>query len=108
MGIPVKWNQISGAACIIETDMHDIKVTPSQGTHFFQNMTSLGIAYFTIDSDNGGTHLDLDWLDATGAISSTEFVRHVGFDEPLEIAVNSRQNRGVVMKPGRRITEPVS
>ncbi len=108
LGIPVKWSQISGAACIVETDMHDIKVAPSQGTHFFQNMTSLGIAYFTIDSDKGGNHLDLDWLDATEAVSGAEFVRHVRFDEPLEIAVNSRQNRGVVMKPGLRITEPVS
>ncbi len=108
LGIPVKWNQISGAACIIETGMHDIKVAPSQGTHFFQNMTSLGITYFTIDSDNTGNHLDLDWLDAREAVSSSGLVRHVRFDEPLEIAVNSRQHMGVVMKPGRRIADPVS
>ncbi len=106
LGIPVKWSQISGAACIIETDMHDIKVAPSQGTHFFQNMTSLGIAYFTIDSDKAGNHLDLNWLDAVEATSSSGLVRHVRFDAPLEIAVNSRQNMGVVMKPGGRIADP--
>ena len=106
LGIPVKWIQISGAACIIETDMQDIKVAPSQGTHFFQNMTSLGITYFTVDSGNAGNHLDMDWLDAAQAISSNGLVRHVRFDEPLEIAVNSRQRMGVLMKPGKRIADP--
>lgn len=103
LGIPVSWAQISGAACIVETDMHDIKVEPSQGSHFFQNMTSLGIAYFTVNFGGTGGHLDMPWLDAQPARTETPFVRHLRFDSPLEIAVDGRSKAGVVMKPGHRL-----
>jgi hypothetical protein len=101
LGIPVSWGQISRAACIVETDMHDIKVEPSQGSHFFQNMTSLGVAYLTVNFDQVGGHLDLPWLDAQPAQAELRYVRHLRFDAPLDIAVDGRAKRGVIMKPGR-------
>lgn len=101
LGIPVTWAQISGAACIVETDMPDIRVEPSQGSHFFQNMTSLGVAYLTVSFDGGGGHLDLDWLDAQPAETELRYVRRVRFDAPLEVAVDGRSKKGVIMKPGR-------
>jgi hypothetical protein len=104
LGIPVAWSQISGAACIVETDMHDIQVTPSQGSHFFQNMTSLGIAYFSVNFGSVKGSLDLEWLDAHPAEEETEFIRLIHFDDPLDIAVDGKQGLGVVMKPGFRIS----
>ncbi|MDD5309902.1 MAG: PEP/pyruvate-binding domain-containing protein [Deltaproteobacteria bacterium] len=97
LGIPVTWAQIAGVECIVETDMKDIRVAPSQGTHFFQNITSFGIGYFTVGP---GGFLDMAWLDAQEALFATTFVRHVRFAAPLEIAVDSRSGRGVIMKPG--------
>jgi DNA-binding NarL/FixJ family response regulator len=106
LGIPVSWSQISSARCIVETDMQDIRVAPSQGTHFFQNMTSLGIAYFTVNFEEHGGTLDQGWLDACTAERETTHVRHLAFAEPLEIVISARRGQGVVMKPGRSIARP--
>jgi len=100
LGIPVKWGQISRARCIVETELLDIKVEPSQGTHFFQNITSFGVSYFTVGGSSPGDFLDRDWLDAQPAESETDYVRHVALAEPLSIAANSRTGTGVVLKPG--------
>jgi hypothetical protein len=105
LGIPVSWSQISGAQCIVETEMRDIKVVPSQGTHFFQNITSFGIGYFTVNRDDPRSALDQTWLDAQWAPEETAHVRHLSFAEPLEILVDGRRGVGVVMKPGRRAGE---
>lgn len=102
-GIPVRWAQISGARCMVETDMKDVKVSPSQGSHFFHNITSLGIGYFTVNYDAGG-RLDLDWLDRQPAEGESEHVRHLAFSDPLDIVVDSRSRLGVVMKPGVKVT----
>ncbi len=103
LGVPVGWSQINGARCIVETDMADIPVTPSQGSHFFQNMTSLGISYFTVNFGGAGGHVDYDWLDALEATEQTEYVRHVTLDDPLEVFVDARLHHGVVLKPGRSL-----
>ena len=103
LGIPVGWSQISNARCIVETDMKDIRVEPSQGTHFFQNITSLGIGYLTVNFGRGGGLLDYDWLEAQPAANETDYVRHVQFKEPLEIIMDGRQGLGVVMKAGCRV-----
>ena len=100
LGIPVSWHQIAGVKCIVETDLEDISVAPSQGSHFFQNITSFGIGYFSVGLKGGEEMLDTAWLDAEPAQNETEHVRHLAFHEPLEIFVNSRQGIGVVMKPG--------
>jgi hypothetical protein len=101
LGIPVGWAQISGVRCIVEAEMKDIVVTPSQGTHFFQNITSFGIGYFTLSAQDPRSALDQAWLDAQWAQEETEHVRHLSFAEPLEVLVDGRSGAGVVMKPGR-------
>ena len=100
LGVPVDWGQISRARVIVEAGLKDFPVTPSQGTHFFQNITSFGIGYFTVRSGSPSAFIDQKWLDAQKAESETKYVRHLSFDEPLEVAANSRTGDGVVMKPG--------
>ena len=102
LGIPVKWAQISGVRCIIETDLADMHVDPSQGSHFFHNIMSFGIGYLTVDMRRADV-LDQALLDTQPAVTETEHLRHLSFEEPLEIALNGRRNYGVVMKPGRKL-----
>lgn len=99
LGIPVKWADISGVRCIIETDLADIRVDPSQGSHFFHNITSFGIGYLTLDASRGD-RLDWDLLESLPAEAETQHVRHLTLQLPLVIAINGRDNYGVVMKPG--------
>ncbi len=99
LGIPVAWAQISHARCIVEDEMQDMKVAPSQGTHFFQNITSLGIGYFTLDSCDPHAHLDRAWLEAQPAAWESEHVRHLAFDRPLQVTVDGRRGLGVILKP---------
>jgi hypothetical protein len=101
LGIPVKWGQISSARCIVETPLEDLDVTPSQGTHFFQNITSLGIGYFTV-TRNSGDRLDTAWLDGAEAISETAYVKHIRLDRPLEILIDRKASRGVIHLAPRR------
>ncbi len=101
LGIPVSWAQISGVGCIVENELKDIRVTPSQGTHFFQNLTSFGIGYFTLAREQKVTHLDSPWLDAQPAMHEGTYVRHLRFERPLGILVDGRTGTGVVMKPDR-------
>jgi len=99
LGIPVKWSHISNARLIVESGLSDYRVDPSQGTHFFQNLTSFGAAYFTINPFlHEGTY-DTEFLNAQPAIYESEFVRHVRFDKPMILKVDGRKNKGVVMKP---------
>ena len=95
LGIPVKWSQISSARCIVETPLEDMEVDPSQGTHFFQNITSLGIGYFTVSRSNGD-RLDTDWLDSVPWEGSGEHARHITLDEPLEILIDRKASKGVI------------
>jgi hypothetical protein len=100
LGIPVRWAQIAGARVIVETDLADFKVTPSQGTHFFQNLTSFRVGYFTVNQQEGGGRVDWDWLDAQPAAAETRFLRHVRLAAPLSVLIDGRSGRGVVLKPG--------
>lgn len=100
LGIPVGWAQVSAVACIVETDMPEMTVEPSQGTHFFQNITSLGISYFTVNFSKAGVLLDYDWLAALPTHTETPFVRHVRLEEGFDLAVDSRTGQGVILKPG--------
>jgi len=103
LGVPVKWSQISAARCIVETDMQDIRVEPSQGTHFFQNITSLGIGYLTVNFDDDRGMVDYDWLDQQPAVMETDYVRHLRFPAPLEIIIDGRKGLGVIMKAGCKV-----
>ncbi|MDE6311512.1 MAG: phosphoenolpyruvate synthase [Muribaculaceae bacterium] len=100
LGIPVKWPEISGARLIVETSLPGYRIEPSQGTHFFQNLTSFGVGYFTVDPSAGQGFIDLDFLAAQPAEYEDEFIRIVRLPQPLSIAINGRQGRGQVLKPG--------
>ena len=98
LGIPVKWPNISAARVIVEAALNNYQVDPSQGTHFFQNLTSLGVAYLTIDAFRGDGIYRQEVLDAMPAITETEHVRHVRFSSPLTIKVDGIHREGVIMK----------
>lgn len=99
LGIPVTWEQISGARIIVECGLEDIIVTPSQGSHFFQNLTSFRVGYFTVNPQSGDGFLDWDWLAAQPSERQYEYVRHLRFSDPLLTKINGRQQRGIIVKP---------
>lgn len=96
LGVPVKWSDISDAKVIVECGLDNFRIEPSQGTHFFQNMTSFGVGYMTVNPYAGDGTLDFARLDAMPAVSESEYIRHVRFDEPLEICIDGIGNRAMV------------
>jgi CheY-like chemotaxis protein len=101
LGIPVTWDQINGASVIIESGFKDFIVTPSQGSHFFQNLSSLGIGYFTVNPDEGDGMLDWAFLSDTPAEEEGELFRHLHFATPFTIRMDGRRGCGVVIKPSQ-------
>ena len=101
LGIPVTWDQIAGARAIVEAGFRDMRVTPSQGSHFFQNLTSFQVGYFTVNADMGEGFVDWEWLGAQPAEAGSAIVRHLRFERPLEIRMDGREGKGVIYKPGR-------
>ena len=97
LGVPVKWPAISGAKVIVEAGVQNYRVDPSQGTHFFQNLTSFGVAYFTVNDyiDDGIYRQDI--LNQMPALHETEHVRHVRFTHPLCVKVDGMKKEGIVM-----------
>lgn len=102
LGIPVKWPNISNAKLIVESSLSNYRIEPSQGTHFFQNLTSFGVGYFTINPSSNDGIYDIDYLDAQPAVYESEFVRIVKFDQSLSIGINGRKGVGVVVKPVKK------
>jgi hypothetical protein len=98
LGIPVTWLQISAVRAIVECAMSDLDVEPSQGTHFFHNLTSFGIPYFTIGRHSDG-HIDWPWLTGRQPVAQTAHVAHYRFEAPLDILVDGRTGEGVILKP---------
>ncbi len=96
LGIPVKWPHISGARLICEVALPGYHVDPSQGTHFFQNLTSLGVGYFTIDKNKGFFRQDI--LDALPAVEETQYLRHVRLPKPVRILMDGMKQLGIVTK----------
>ncbi len=101
LGIPVRWEQISGARVIVEAGFRDFRVTPSQGTHFFQNLASFNVGYFTVNQSRGEGFVDWEWLASRPAVAEEGAVRHLRFDEPLVVVMNGATRRGVIYKEGR-------
>ncbi len=99
LGIPVIWEQISSAQVIVETSLRDFVITPSQGTHFFQNLTSFHIGYLTVNPTTGGGHVDWEWLVSRPPVEETRYVRHVQLPDPLEVWLDGRTRRGAILKP---------
>jgi hypothetical protein len=101
LGIPVTWDQIAGASVIVESGFKDLNVTPSQGSHFFQNITSFRVGYFTVNSFISLGNIDWIWLLEQKPYEELKFTKHLRFDEPLTIKINGHKNKGVILKPGK-------
>jgi hypothetical protein len=101
LGIPVTWDQISGAVAIVESGFKDFDVTPSQGSHFFQNITSFRIGYFTVNSVTHQGFIDWDWLSQQASVEELALTRHLRFEKPMTVTINGHQNIGVISKPGK-------
>jgi CheY-like chemotaxis protein len=99
LGIPVGWEQIAGARAIVETSFKDMSVEPSQGSHFFQNITSFMIGYFTVNNISDKGFVDWDWLLTQKPVEVKEFTRLIRFEKPIIIKMNGHQNNGIIMKP---------
>jgi len=101
LGIPVTWDEIAGAKAIVEAGFKDFRVAPSQGTHFFQNLASFQVGYFTVNPDLGDGFVDWDWLAEQKALREGTFVRHIRVEKPLVVRMNGVRKVGVIYKPGR-------
>lgn len=101
LGIPVHWGQINGAKVIVEVSLPQLNVDPSQGSHFFQNITSLRIGYFTVPMNPEDGRIDWDWLNALPAEQETAHLRHVRVAPPLEVRIDGRIGHGVIFKTAR-------
>ena len=98
LGIPVKWPHISAAKLIVEAGLKDYRVEPSQGTHFFQNLTSFGVGYFIVNDYIDDGLYSIDYLNSLPAIQETDFVRHVRLEQPVTIKIDGMKKEGVVLK----------
>ena len=99
LGIPVKWPHISAARVIVEAGLTNYRVDPSQGTHFFQNLTSFGVGYFTINAYMNDGIYKQDYLDTLPVVEETKYLRHVHFDKPIVVKMDGKKKIGVVMMP---------
>ena len=100
LGVPVKWPHISAARVIVEVALKNYNIDPSQGTHFFQNLTSFGVGYFTVDTNTeGGGFVNKEILDAMPAVEETPYVRHVRFAHPMRILMDGKKQEGAVLIP---------
>jgi hypothetical protein len=96
----VTWDEIAGARVIVESGFRDFYVVPSQGSHFFQNLTSFQVGYFSVNREAGEGWLDWDWIAAQPAEGEPGWVRHLRFAEPLVARMNGRRGEGIIYKPG--------
>lgn len=99
LGIPVKWPHISAARVIVEAGLDNYRIDPSQGTHFFQNLTSFGVGYFTVNPYIQDGFYNQEFLNDSPAVEETEFLRHVRFDRPLRVKMDGKKKKGVVLLP---------
>ncbi len=101
LGIPVKWTDIAGARLIVEQSLPGKRIEPSQGSHFFQNLTSFGVGYFTTGEAGDGSAVDMDYLASCPTRYESDCLRVIVLDTPLRVAINGIKGMGVVMKPGQ-------
>lgn len=99
LGIPVRWTDIASARLIVESSLENYNIEPSQGTHFFQNLTSFGVGYLTVNPFSGTGYYDVDFLNSLPAVIETDYVRVVRFDGPLSIGIDGMNGVGVILKP---------
>ena len=101
LGIPVEWDEISGARVIVEAGFKDFRVTPSQGSHFFQNLMAFQVGYFTVNPDAGEGSVDWAWLTTQSAVEESGCVRRLRFEDPLLVVMNGKTREGMIFKPGK-------
>ncbi|HLP61800.1 MAG TPA: PEP/pyruvate-binding domain-containing protein [Candidatus Deferrimicrobium sp.] len=99
LGIPVEWYQICKARLVVEANLGNFKVDPSLGSHFFHNLTSLGLGYFHIANTNSTEFILWDWLKAQPVYRETKYVKHLRFSKPLQVKIDARGSRGAILKP---------
>lgn len=99
LGIPVMWSQISNAKAIVEVGIEGFNVDASQGTHFFHNLMSMNVGYFSVPFASKNDFLDLDWLMCRNKKISGDFFHHMEFDKPLEIKIDGKNGIAVIVKP---------
>jgi hypothetical protein len=100
LGIPVAWNYISNARSIVELGLPDLYVDPSFGSHFFQNITSLGISYFTIPPATLKASMNQAWFSSKEPVEKTQYLKHYNFDDPFIIQVDGIKGKGSIWRPG--------
>jgi len=102
MGIPVRWSQISNARLIVETGLRKYQIDPSQGTHFFQNLTSFGVHYYSLpNSDMAYNYVDYEYIHNQPALFENQFLKHVRFENPLVFKTDGKKGKGVLLKANR-------
>lgn len=101
LGIPINWAQISEARIIVESGLENYRIDPSQGTHFFQNLTSFGVGYLTINPFIKDGIYDIEFLNKRKACYEDEYVRHIRFEKEMKIVIDGRNTKGVIYKPDR-------
>lgn len=99
LGVPVKWDQICGAKAIVEAGFRDMNVDPSQGSHFFQNLTAFQVGYFSVGPRLRNSFVDWEWLAGQRAVAQRKFVRHIRLDKPLTVKMNGHNRKGIILKP---------
>ena len=107
LGIPVNWEQISGASAIVEIGIKDFPVDPSFGSHFFQNVTSMRLGYFTIDSNSKDESFDYNWLKKQKVIKNKKFTTCYELERPLRIKIDGQTGNGIILKPKTIDIEPM-
>ena len=98
-GIPIKWQQISAARVIVESGLENYRIDPSQGTHFFQNLTAFRVGYFTVNPFMGDGFVDYEFLSGAETVYQDDLIRHVRFPHPLTVLIDGKKKTGVIMKP---------
>ena len=99
LGIPVKWPNIASVRLIVEADLSGYRIDPSQGTHFFQNLTSFGVSYYNISNKSDNDFIDYEYLESQPAVYENEYFRHLRFDKPIVIKTDGKKSFGVLLKP---------
>ena len=105
LGIPVIWPQISSAKIIVESGLDDFRIDPSQGTHFFQNLTSFKVGYLTINPFINDGSYDVDYLNKQPAVYEDTYLRHICFNEPLTVIIDGKNNKAAIFKEGYKLNE---
>jgi hypothetical protein len=107
LGIPVIWPQISSAKIIVESGLNNFRIDPSQGTHFFQNLTSFKVGYLTINPFINDGFFDVEYLNKHKAVYEDEFLRHISFKEPLTVIIEGKNNKAAIFKENFKIKNTV-